>query len=122
MPIIDIQLVERDSKKIDQQLPQTLANQIGSELGASAGRVWVRMAVLPADHYAENNQAVADDHLPVFVTVLHARPPVGTERAREVAALTAVVARCTARRAERVHIEYAPPGVGRIAFGGALVG
>lgn len=37
-------------------------------------------------------------------------------------ALTAALARASGRPAERVHLEYAPAGAGRIAFGGRLIG
>lgn len=121
MPIFNIQLVANQQETCRADLAQVLADRLGDTLKADAGRVWVRFEILPADHYAENNVRLQAEELPVFVTVLHAHPPEGATRAQEVAALTAVVASCTARRSDRVHIEYAPPGAGRIAFGGKLV-
>jgi hypothetical protein len=59
--------------------------------------------------------------LPLFVRILHARPPTGAALQAEVAALTTALARASGRPVERVHLEYAPAGAGRIAFGGRLV-
>lgn len=121
MPIVDVISVSGpDGGRCDGGA-QAIADAIGRALGAEPGRVWVRLAVWPASDYAENDVVLADYEWPVFVTVLHASPPQGEARACEVATLTAAVAQCLRRPAERVHLEYAPPGAGRIAFGGRLV-
>ena len=79
------------------------------------------MTALPAGQYAENGATVEDNDLPVFVRVLHADWPEEGTRSKEAAALAASVASCLGRQVEHVHIEYAPPGRGRVAFGGRLV-
>ena len=76
---------------------------------------------LNSAHYAENDAAVSTADLPVFVTVMHAHSPTEAALATEVLALTTTIAQVTGRPAERVHVEYAPPGAGRQAFGGQLV-
>lgn len=119
MPILDVHWVgalPADAAELASQL----ADAAGDALGAAPGRVWVRLHPLQADHYAENGGPV-QGALPLFVTLLHARPPTGTALQAEIASLTAALARASGRPAERVHLEYAPAGAGRMAFGGRLV-
>ena len=115
MPIVDVHCVGASLPAAD-----ALADVIGDALHLPPGRVWVRLHPLPAEHYAENGGPL-QGALPVFVTILHARPPSGAALKAEVAALTRAVAGVCGRPAERVHVEYAPAGAGRIAFGGRLV-
>ena len=121
MPIVDVTLVLPQEAPVPKGVASSLATQIGRALKAEPGRVWVRLHVLGMDRYAENESTIGEDELPVFVTVLHARTPTGENLAVEVAALVHAVATCLNRQTENVHIEYAPAGVGRIAFGGRLV-
>jgi phenylpyruvate tautomerase PptA (4-oxalocrotonate tautomerase family) len=122
VPILDIEIVQADGAPASAAgLTQALADAAGRSLGATPGRTWVRLRRLPASHYAESESVVADDELPVFVTLLHARPPHGEALADEVRALTLALATCLGRAPERVHLQYAPPGAGRQAFGGELV-
>lgn len=121
MPIVDIHLVCAPPVDVPPGLARAAADAIGAEFRSDAGRVWVRVAALPAAHYAENGADVAAGELPVFVTVLHALPPEGPARAAEALAISRVVAACAGRSPERVHVEYAPAGRGRIAFGGRMV-
>ncbi len=121
MPIVDVEVV-CDAQAA--QLPgsaSALAAALGRALKTQPGQTWVRLRTLEASCYAENELIVSSADLPVFVTVLHARPPEGAARAAEVATLTQTVATCIARSPERVHVQYAPAAVGRQAFGGALV-
>jgi phenylpyruvate tautomerase PptA (4-oxalocrotonate tautomerase family) len=121
LPILDISVVLPPAQALAPEMASLLADGVGKSLGAAPGRVWVRLHRIASADYAEND-AVLDDHaLPVFVTILHARPPEGQARAREVAVLTDVVAAVLKRPHERVHVEYAGAGAGRIAFGGRLV-
>lgn len=115
MPIVDIRCVGAPVPAAD-----ALADVIGDALHLPPGRVWVRFHPLPAEHYAENGGPL-QGALPVFVTILHARPPTGEALKAEVAALTQAVAGVCGRPAQRVHVEYAPAAAGRIAFGGRLV-
>jgi phenylpyruvate tautomerase PptA (4-oxalocrotonate tautomerase family) len=122
MPILDIELVQPDgAPPPDAALTQALADVAGGALGMPPGRTWVRLRTLPAAHYAENGSAVAPDELPVFATVLHARPPQGEVLAAELDALTQALAACLGRATQRVHVQYAPAAAGRQAFGGVLV-
>jgi len=122
MPILDVELVQSDGAAPPAaSLAQALADAGGGVFGSLPGRTWVRLRVLPAPQYAENDASVAPDQLPAFVTVLHAWPPEGEALAGEVAALTQALAICLGRAPGCVHVQYAPPGAGRQAFGGKLV-
>ena len=121
MPIVDVLLVHREAAQATDGVASAIADGLGQALGEPPASVWVRLHPLPSSRYAENQASVADDELPVFVTVLLARPPdAGTMQAHALAVCHAV-ARATGRAPARVHVEYAPPGAGRIAFGGRLV-
>ena len=121
MPIFDIEYVRAAASRTAIPSVQTLADALGRTLAAKPGRVWVRMRLLDRSGYAENAVPLADEALPVFVRVLLAQPPVGDALAAQAAALADCVARCFARRIDLVHLEYAAPGAGRVAFGGKLV-
>jgi hypothetical protein len=120
VPIIDVEFVHSAQGRA---LPNasTLAAAIGRALGTPPGRTWVRLRTLDANFYAENESSVSTSELPVFVTVLHAHLPDGPSLAVEVQVLTKAVASCVGCSAEHVHVEYAPAGAGRQAFGGSLV-
>ncbi len=102
-------------------LAQSLADSLGEVFRAEPGRVWVRLERIDRGHYAENGCVVGDGELPVFVRVLHARLPGTGELAIEARSIAERVAAVLERPADRVHVEYAPPGAGRVAFGGRLV-
>ena len=121
MPIIDVCPVVSASRKLPENAAQTIADSISRVLNAKTGRVWVRMTELAAGQYAENGATVEDNDLPVFVRVLHADWPEEDTRSNEAATLAASIAACLGRQVEHVHIEYAPAGRGRVAFGGRLV-
>jgi phenylpyruvate tautomerase PptA (4-oxalocrotonate tautomerase family) len=121
MPIIDVEIVIAPRAALPAGLAQALADAAGRMLDAPAGRVWVRLRTLDATQYAENGEPHEPDGLPVFVTVLHARMPAMPELAAEARSLGTAIAACVGTRPDRVHVEYAPPGSGRIAFGGTLV-
>lgn len=119
MPIVDICWVGDLPPGTDALAPR-LADAIGDALELAPGRVWVRLHALPSAHYAENG-GLLPGALPIFVTLLHARPPLGQALQAEVSALTTAVAKASGRPADRVHLAYPPAGAGRIAFGGRLV-
>jgi phenylpyruvate tautomerase PptA (4-oxalocrotonate tautomerase family) len=121
MPIIDVQLVRATAEPVPADLAPALADVLAQVFGAGPGRAWVRLTTLPRTQYAENGGAYPFSELPVFVTVLHAEPPVGADRAAEASAVAQAVADCISCAPERVHVEYAPPGRGRMAFGGNLI-
>ncbi len=121
MPIVDIEIVRESATESGEISARAIADALGQTLGSPPGRTWVRLHFLDSLAYAENAVAVSASELPVFVTVLHAHPPEGAARATEAMAVTEAVARCIARPPDRVHVQYAPPGAGRQAFGGKLV-
>jgi len=120
MPILDIRIVTAEPD-IAPGLARRLADAVGRALGCAPGRAWVRIDLHDAARYAENDSPMEAGGLPVFATVLHADPPQGPARAAEALALATCIAEVLGRPADRVHLEYAPAGRGRIAFGGKLV-
>jgi hypothetical protein len=120
MPILDLEIVgaSDDATAVS---AQPFADAAAAVFGSPPGRTWVRLRRLDRACYAENGCTLADDELPVFVTVLHAHPPAGGALGAEVRALTQAIAAASGRPAERVHVQYAPPAAGRQAFGGRLV-
>ena len=121
MPIIDIQFVLPKGEHPPADLAKTLADELGKLLKAEPGTLWLRLQVLPASNYAENSHQQPEVGLPVFVTVLHAHSKEGKDLEAEAHALAQQVADSIGRPKTQVHIEYAPPGAGRVAFGGTLV-
>jgi hypothetical protein len=119
MSIVDVCWVGDLPGDSDSLAPR-LADVIGDALNAAPGRVWVRLQHLPAERYAENGDPLQGG-LPVFARILHARPPVGAALRDEITTLTVALAQVSGRPAERVHLEYAPAGAGRVVFGGRLV-
>jgi phenylpyruvate tautomerase PptA (4-oxalocrotonate tautomerase family) len=119
MPILDIEPVLPDG--VPAPSAQTLADAAGRVFGTAPGRTWVRVRPLAASAYAENGAAVAADALPVFVTVLHAHAPHGDALVLQVQALTTALADVLGIAPQRVHVQLAPAGAGRQAFGGTLV-
>ena len=87
MPIVDVQLVRATDLDLRADLAAMLADALGEVFGAEPRRVWVRLAVLAAQHYAENAATYPLAEMPVFVTVLHAVPPEGQTRAAEALVL-----------------------------------
>lgn len=120
MPIVDIEAV-RAPERAGIPTADELADALGEVFGSPAGRTWVRMRRLDPGCYAENGMSLAESELPVFVSVLHAHPPVGPAVQQELARLTQAIAALFACAPERVHVQYAPAGAGRQAFGGVLV-
>ncbi len=119
MPIVDVKLVAPEGSTLPEGTVQALAQALAVVFRAPEGRVWVTLELVAAHLYAENG---ADGHpLPVFVTVLHADLPPPEELSRQAMASARAVSACLRCNVERVHIEYSPPGRGRVAFGGKLV-
>ena len=121
MPIVDVELVCESKDEFGYVSARAIADAVGRVFGSPPGRTWIRLRFFDSTYYAENDVSTSKMELPVFVTVLHARPPVAEALTAEVSALTETVARLIGRPAERVHVQYAPAAVGRQAFGGELV-
>jgi len=121
MPIVTVELVDDPGRPLERSLTQSLADVIGRVLNSPPGQCWVRLRLLPRDAYAENDALVDEGGLPVFVTLLERRPPVGAKLQDQITALTHAIAQVVGRPADCVHVEFAPAAVGRVAFGGKLV-
>ena len=121
MPIVDIEVVAVGAELAPQPSVAALASALGRIFASPPGHTWVRLRVLPASCYAENDAPTPVESLPVFVTVLQASPPQNTELQAQILAVTQAVAAWLALSQERVHVGYAPPAAGRQAFGGKLV-
>ena len=121
MPIIDIELVCASEAEFRAVSVAAIADAVGDVLGCDPGRAWVRLRYLGSDCYAENHAELASAELPVFATVLLATTPTEEELRSQVLALTRTIADTVSRPADRVHVQYAPAGTGRQAFGGRLV-
>lgn len=120
MPIFDIEIVCETEAEFSKASARVLADALGKTLGTATAHTWVRLRYLNASAYAENDTLLTSAELPVFVTLLHAHLPTGQSLATELAKLTTTIAQCLSRSSERVHIQYAPAGAGRQAFGGRL--
>ncbi|GIK86110.1 MAG: hypothetical protein BroJett026_15910 [Betaproteobacteria bacterium] len=120
MPIVDVQLVGEGSTA-PEGLAARLAEALAHVFSAAIGRVWIRLTVLPIGQYAENRLDAGEAPLPVFVRVLHADLPPAEGLAAQAQAVSHAVAACLQCAPEHVHVEYAPAGRGRIAFGGQLL-
>jgi hypothetical protein len=121
MPIVDVTLVVPPDARLASDLAQRLADAAGVALGSTGGETWLRLHTLAGHHYAENQSMLAPDELPVFVTVLKRQLPRDTALEHEIAALVTAIAQVTGREASRVHVEYAPAAIGRLALGGRIV-
>lgn len=121
MPIVDIDIVMPRAAELPSGVAQRLADALGTVLDLPPGRLWLRLRALPSDCYAENGPVDPTIGLPVFVTVMFARVKAGQALEPELRALTVAVADVLAVSSTRVHVEVAPAGAGRIAFGGRMV-
>jgi phenylpyruvate tautomerase PptA (4-oxalocrotonate tautomerase family) len=121
MPIVDVELICKSEAEFAQASVEALADTLGQAFGSEPGHTWVRLRFLGVASYAENRCAAEHAEPPVFISVLHAHPPKGEALANEAMAVTQAVAQCLGRPLERVHVQYAPGGAGRQAFGGRLV-
>ncbi len=123
MPMIEIERVLPDGAPAALPgLAQALADEAGYALGSARGHTWLRLRALPASAYAESGvPPLADDALPVFVTVLQAHPLQGEALVEQVRALTVALARVLRCDPGRVHVQIAPAAAGRQAFGGRMV-
>jgi phenylpyruvate tautomerase PptA (4-oxalocrotonate tautomerase family) len=120
MPIVDVQLVLADATAAPIGAAQAVADALGKVFGTPAGQTWVRISTLSASNYAENESKLAHHELPVFVAVTFANTPEGNARAVQASEIAGATAASLNKSIGQVHIEYAPPARGRIAFGGVF--
>ena len=121
MPILDVEIVLLPEESVRPGLAAEIADRCGQVFNSPPGSTWVKMHLMPCDHYAENGGGPNDGVVPIFVSVLKARLPAPDVLRAEVDGLTAAVAEATGRPAVHIHIVYLPAGAGRMAFGGELV-
>ena len=121
MLIVDVLVVCKTPEHVRAVSAQALADSLGEVFQSAPGRTWVRAQTMAAAAYAENGVRLDDSELPAFVTVTHSHLPESGALAIEVQVVTEAVAKCIGRTNERVHVQYAPPGAGRLALGGKLV-
>ncbi len=121
MPILTVEIVVEEGEEIAPNLTGAIADAAGAIFGSAPGRTWVRLHVLPAGRYAENDIAPDAMPSPVFVSVLKAEPPASDALVRESMQLATALAALCGRPVENVHIFWEPAAHGRVAFGGKLV-
>jgi phenylpyruvate tautomerase PptA (4-oxalocrotonate tautomerase family) len=122
MPLLEVEIVGDIDPARREGLASRIADAAGQVLDSRPRGTWVRLRWLAPEHYAENAGGPEPGIAPVFVHVMKAQLPEGAEREAEVRALTQAVAAACGRPALHVHVLYDPPGAGRVAFGGELVG
>ena len=120
MPILNVEIVGEADAAGEDSLAQRIADAAGGIFGSPPRGTWVRVRILPARRYAENEGAEPGVH-PVFVHVVKRSVPPEEELRAEVAALTEAIAAACERPAENVHVCYEVAAAGRQAFGGTLV-
>jgi phenylpyruvate tautomerase PptA (4-oxalocrotonate tautomerase family) len=122
MPILDVEIIaSAPDPGLPADLAQSLADEAANVFGGPPGTVWVKLRIVPSVYYAEDHGKPREVS-PIFVTVLKAQAPQGRALEDEIAQLTRVIATVLDRPLENVHILYQPDAVGRIAFGGKVVG
>jgi phenylpyruvate tautomerase PptA (4-oxalocrotonate tautomerase family) len=123
MPLLDVERVVPDTatSAVPPGLARALADAAAQVFGSTPGHTWVRLRTLPQSAYAEDGEPGDGAALPVFVTVQHAHPPQGDALAAQVRELTDALAVVLGCDLHRVHVQIAPAGAGRQAFGGRLV-
>ena len=121
MPIVNVTIVVGRDEKVTSGLTQALADGIGRVLNSAPGQTWVRLHPITQDRYVENNSPLSSTDLPVFVTMLTRQTLDQSQLVATIAKLTQAISEATGRPSDRVHIEYAPSAIGRVAFGGKLM-
>ena len=123
MPILEVELTGGVSGATRSGLAQRLADAAGAIFGSAPGETWVRLRDTHPKDYAENaTDTFAAGIHPVFVRVLKRALPEAPALVQEIQALTDAIAEATGRPPDQVHVAYDPPGTGRVAFGGRLLG
>lgn len=123
MPIVRLKLVVRhDAERLGKDTLQTLADELGVYFESEPSGTWIEVEYLPVEQYAENRRELPEDMRTTFVYVLKHDLPAKEDVAREAMDLARLVSKRLQRPRRTTHVFYEPPGRGRIAFGGRLVG
>lgn len=123
MPIVTVQpVVGEPGGGPSPEDVQALADRLGELFGGQPGSTWIKMSCLPRSQYAEDRAPLPAAVRPVFVEVLKRSLPARQRLALEADRVAQVVAEVLGRTKEDIHVLYLPPGEGRVAFGGALLG
>jgi phenylpyruvate tautomerase PptA (4-oxalocrotonate tautomerase family) len=123
MPIVTVQPVVGDAGGgPSPQDVQALADRLGELFSGQPGSTWIKVNCLSRSHYAEDRSPLPAAVRPVFVEVLKRSLPERQRLALEADRVAQVVAEVLGRTKENIHVLYLPPGEGRIAFGGRLLG
>ena len=120
MPILDVEIVLRADERLDPGLAAEIADRCGEVFGSPPGNTWVKLHLMPRDHYAENGGGPPVGVYPVFASVLKAGCLRRMRCVLRWRRLTAAIAQATGRPEEHVHVAYSPEGAGRVAFGGEI--
>lgn len=118
MPILTVEVVERDDENLPADVAQRLVDAAGAVLEAPEGEAWVFLRRVAARDYAQYG---GDTDAPVIVRVVRYELPDVAELREEARQLARAVATACGRPVEQVHIVYEPDGRGRVAFGGERV-
>lgn len=119
MPILDIEIVGEPKGKSRENLARKIADAAGKVMGTGRAETWVKIKVVPADDYAENEET--EKCSPVFVSILRRDEKTTKEIEKEAGILTNAIAKSCNRPACNAHLCYEAPAVGRQTFGGRLV-
>ena len=122
MPIVTIEIVDRDSSRaVGSHVTQSLADQLGDIFGSAPGTTWVKISRVHESEYAENRVRPDKSVKPTFIEILKRELPSEDELAIEATKIAKVVADVLERPEQNTHVIYLPEGAGRVAFGGNLV-
>lgn len=121
MPILEVEVVLRQNEALPAGVAAAIADAASQVFGSTPGSTWVRLRTVSPQNYAEDGGGPPEDVSPVFVSVLKARIGNQDTMQREASRLTAVIAGAVGRPVENVHLNYQPPGMGRVSFGGHLL-
>ena len=121
MPILNIEVIGPLNESIRSGLASRIADAAGKVLNSKPQSTWVKIRFLSEEEYSENEGGPAEAVLPVFISLILAKPPAGNELNKMLYRLTEVIAKVCERPPQNVHIIVEPAAAGRIAFGGSLI-
>jgi phenylpyruvate tautomerase PptA (4-oxalocrotonate tautomerase family) len=122
MPVLTLTVILAAQERLPENTAATVAHAAARVFNSEPGQTWVRLNCLSSWQYAEDGDESGETAKPVFVSVLKARADGEAQRRAEAARLSAAIANALGRPADLVHILYEPPALGRVAFGGKLLG